>query len=384
MINLLEWQSEALNSFIQHNYNGIVEAGTGTGKTILGISCILLDIQKEKIWIVVHTEQLMFQWKSEIEKYIKNEEIGLIGGGIKNEKRITVAIINSVRNYFKIMNGFLIVDEVHHLPSDKNIKLIIKNNFNKFLGLTATLIRSDEKHIVLMDTLGTSVIYSYSQKNAIKDGLLSKFIIINKSIELTLDERIKYNNLDIIIKNLINEFGGLYNLIRLSKKNMRAANGMRAIQKRKEIVINAKNKLNKTIKILSEVNYKKAIIFCEQILIARDIQLLIDDSGKYWSGLTSNEKKITLQNFKDSKIKVLVTAKALDEGLNVPECDLGIIIGGTSTNRQNIQRMGRILRVQEGKIAKIYNVYCKNTVEEVWLRKRISEAEENAINVIWE
>ena len=71
------------------------------------------------------------------------------------------------------------------------------------------------------------------------------------------------------------------------------------------------------------------------------------------------------------------------EGVDVPDCELGIILGGTKIKRQMIQRLGRILRNRPGKMARMYQVYIDGTKDLEWLNKRSTELANAAAKVTW-
>ena len=154
------------------------------------------------------------------------------------------------------------------------------------------------------------------------------------------------------------------------------------IKFRKDICFLAKNKIPVTKKILDKYDDEKAIIFNEQISIASDI---CDELGEktvlFHSKLKKNEKNEALNQFgnPDSEIKYISCVRALDRGMNVPDCSLGIIMSGSSKTRQDTQRRGRAIRFQKDKVAKIFNLYVPNTVEEKWVKKRIAKS----VNIKW-
>ena len=101
--------------------------------------------------------------------------------------------------------------------------------------------------------------------------------------------------------------------------------------------------------------------------------MLIDKEisvGIYHSKMSLKERTAMLSEFKDNIYKVIVCVKALDEGIDIPELEMAIITAGTSVKRQQIQRIGRVLRKNDDKPSKIYQIYVKDTKEVDWVNSR--------------
>jgi superfamily II DNA or RNA helicase len=129
-------------------------------------------------------------------------------------------------------------------------------------------------------------------------------------------------------------------------------------------------------------------LFCELIETAEFINNYLQTkgikTGIYHSKMKRDERKDLLTQFKDDKIRIMIAVRCLDEGINVPDANVGIVIAGSSVSRQTIQRLGRILRPKEGKQARYYQFYVPNTKDEDWLHKRNQTILPMAENVIYE
>ena len=148
---------------------------------------------------------------------------------------------------------------------------------------------------------------------------------------------------------------------------------MMSFPKRKKLLNNCVNKCQAVLKILKEEQFNKCIIYNEFIDFANNLSayLMINGLENFVYHSNIKKKELILEQFKNSNSKILICVKALDEGLNIPDIDLGIIVSSSSQVRQTIQRVGRLLRFQENKIANVFNLYVKNSKEEEWLRKRL-------------
>jgi superfamily II DNA or RNA helicase len=82
------------------------------------------------------------------------------------------------------------------------------------------------------------------------------------------------------------------------------------------------------------------------------------------------ERREILANFGNGKYKVIVTSQVLDEGVDVPDASVGLVLGGTGSTREYVQRLGRLLRKKEDKTAKLVEIISKETVEVGISRRR--------------
>jgi len=366
MIQLKEWQQEAWDKFLLNKECGIIEASTGSGKTVLGLHLIKQNIPK-KILIVVPTCVLLRQWHTEIQDKLKIYNIGLYGDGFKDERCITIAVVNSIR-YLELQYDILICDEAHRYLSSENRKFLENNTFKKIMCLTATLKREDN---LTYDFLNLKTIYTYNIKEAIENKDLCKYELINVAVSLNEVEKEEYTKQDILVKQLMPFFNNNIQQVfsppwSYQKKQLRTA-----INTRKSIVNNARNKILHGCSCI-KYNYqmaRKIIVFCELISTAEDIKLLLEANDVNVVCYYGGKKDKGVINLFSKEHYVLITVKALDEGLNVKNCDTAVIISGNSSKRQAIQRVGRVLRAKD-LTAQIYQFYCKNTVDEQYMRKR--------------
>ena len=378
MIRLRDWQQQAWNAWMSNNCRGIITAATGSGKSHLFLKMIEA-YPESKILIVVPTQHLMIQHKELIETTFPELRAGLIGDGLNDERRVSIAIINSVRER-KLDFNILVGDECHRMFSCIN-SLIFRNCFDKIMLLTATLEREDGAHEQFIKDL--SIVYSINQGDCIKQRLLCSYTLNNVAINLTPEELEEYNEADEYVKEHFKDFKSMSNVLKhLYHPVARQLN--RAIQKRKSVVLNARNKLKFTAKLLLETPERKTIVFCEFKKSADVLHEVLKDKikvGLYHSGLKMKERRSMLERFKNDELKTLITVKCLDEGLNVVNCERAIIVGGSSVERQFLQRVGRILRPSGEKTAEVLQLYAPLTKDEDWAVKRIEGIDKSLVKV---
>ncbi len=367
--NLRYYQEEAIKSWVVNNFRGVIALPTGAGKTIIGVKA--LELVRKNSLIVTFTKEQMFQWREAIIRFTKNRpEIGLYYSEEKKIRPITITTYHTAyRHISELKDKFylLIIDEAHHLPADK-FKVIAENIVAPTrMGLSATPYRDDGKHEELFKIIG-GVVYFKSTYELVKQGYLASYDIIQRKVKLTIDERKKY-------LDLLNKFKKLSNgrkiseLITLAKQgNENAIEAMKIYNEIKKVVNFASGKIKELEEILK--NEKgKILIFTQYVDQAEEIAkkfnaLLL--TGK----MSKEERKRVLTTFKNMSSGILVLTTVGDEGIDIPDANVGIIVTGTGSRRQFIQRLGRILRPYDGKQAKLYEIIVSGTSEEYQARRR--------------
>lgn len=388
MINhemLRDWQKNAYAKWIMGGCSGIYLGCTGSGKSIAAMYCF--QEKQVNTIIVVPTIALMNQWRDEIMHHfnLKEHQVGAIGDGRKVVSKITVAVINSVRDMDLSYFDMIVLDEAHRYGSIENIKPILENEFKYKLGITATLKRSDGQHKELEKLIGP-IVYEYTTKDAVEAGVLSKFEIINVGVNLKLDEKEKYNKHTKTIDQ--NSFSGMFQAINNQShpKWHQAIKAVRATSWRKSVISNAKEKMDALIAIVKREKDKKIIIFNETIKMAELERKLLKKEGfesEIYHSKSKNQDAI--ERFREGEVKILVSVKSLNEGLDVKDVDVGIRVAGTNQDRDTIQRLGRGLRVVEGKEgAKYYQIYCDDTIEKWQIIKNTNTIKQASEGVRWQ
>lgn len=384
MINkeyLRDWQLEAYNKWVQNNYKGIYESCTGAGKTTAALYC-MQEVNVPTL-VVVPTIALMNQWREEITNNLGITEIGQLGDGVRDIKRITVGVINTVRETDLSSFEMIILDEAHKYSSQENIKPIMNYSFKYSLGLTATLGKGADRE--LLELLIGKVVYSYDTKDAVDDGVLSNFTIINVPVTLTELEQQKYDKYTEQIDK--NSFQGMFEIAnqRGHPKWLQALNAVRATTWRKAVISNSEEKIKKLVEIVKENNGKKIIIFNETIKMAETERKALKKEGLIAEIYHSKAKdQSAIEKFRNGEVMILISVKSLNEGLDVKDVDVGIRVAGTNQERDTIQRLGRSLRVVEGKAsAKYYQLYCDDTIEKWQVIKNTNVIKGASDKVVW-
>lgn len=398
-LNFYEWQQRALESWQRNGFQGIVEAVTGGGKTRVALGAIQSHLFLGwKVLVLVPTIELMNQWNSVLLNQLKtkvslNFEIGLCGGGNKSTLEdcdILISLIHSaVQNGGNLLplgeKGLLIADECHRYASD-SWRIALDSNFERRLGLTATYEREDGK-IGVLDSYFSDVCYQLDYDEAIEEGVIADFNVAFLGLDLCTHEKKAFDEADRrcrILKNkLINEFGLLEEpyaafmsmVNHIGEGGFGEASGLArsyraSVNKRKNILANAEQKYQSVDYLLDPImNAGRTIIFTQTKSGARRVCDELENNrlrvGLLDSDLKREDRSEVLEGFRAGRYDVIVAPKLLDEGIDVPEADLGIVISASRTKRQMIQRMGRVIRKKnDGRQAKFIIMYIKGTSED--------------------
>jgi len=392
---LRDWQKEALVAWQNAGKKATIKAATGMGKSILGIAAVehvgVGAVGPQGILIAVPTIFLQKQWLKEIVKQgvATKKQIGLVGGGNNDlTKPITIGVVNSLRDIV-LQKRLLILDEVHRYGSFHNFRFIDSGSFDYVMGFSATPEREDDEHKKLLEI--APMVYDISQRDGVERKHLCPFELINVGLQFTGKEASAYLDCDGMVRDgmrMYGGFNGVRSACRYGDKN--AANVLRAISRRRQLILKSERKVKAAPIIVSNESnghVPKTLVFCEYIEMAEMVKEEMEKFGfpsaVYHSNMNATKREEMLDGFKSGKFKVMVTAKCLDEGVDVPDCELGIILGGTKVKRQMIQRLGRILRNRPGKKARMYQLYMEGTKDIEWLNKRSTELANAADKVFW-
>lgn len=361
------WQSAHFMSW-WNSKRGIIQAGTGAGKTKFAIMAILKQLDENpdaRIVVAVPTMELQKQWKRELKAFgIKPTLIG--GGHGKDFSQITIGIYNTLWQR-KIEADLLIGDEAHHLSSNTEMNVgIWKDNLHtidRILFLTAT----PGRH--LMEDM--PLIAVVSQKELQAEGSLAYYTVTNLRVGMSDDDVNRYDQMTAQIAMNAEDYGEDH----LFTKMVRG--------ERYRWITNHEDKIESTALLVKNLiaQGKKVILFTttietmyvlEEAMTAHGVPISIVHSSNPEYKMPAKVRAQNFADFADGTTNVLCGAWAISEGINVPSADVAIIMGGTSTERSFIQRSGRVLRVTPDKTeAEVFQIYMEGTMESGWVKSRL-------------
>lgn len=369
-VELRDYQKEALSSWLKDK-KGVIVLPTGAGKTFVALKAV--EALNCPTLIVVPTLDLVDQWKEKIINFYRNSEIELeVGehtGRKKSLKALTLttydsAYINAenLGNKFK----FLIFDEVHHLPSEgyRHIAEMCASPYR--MGLTATYEREDGLHSMLSRLIGGKVYEIKTQELAGEH--LSEYEIRKIKVEMLPEEQEKYEENIKIFKNYLKLHHirmrspeDFQKVIYRSGYDPRAWRAVKARNEARKIAYNSQSKVEELRRLLQLHREDRIIIF------TRYNDLVYFISNQFFIPCITHktdkdERTELLKKFKSGAYTAIVSSQVLDEGIDVPEANIGIILSGTGSVREYTQRLGRILRPTEKK-AVLYEVISRGTAE---------------------
>ena len=425
-ITLHDWQQQCVDAWFDNSRRGVIKVVTGAGKTILALAIAQrlqrTEVPQLRLAVVVPTTVLLEQWREEFatRSNLPPEAIGLMGGGhndVFDERvRVLICVLNSAS---KKLAGvveqagvgdslLLIVDECHRAGASEMQRVFTtKRAFG--LGLSATPERDDEpqgedeglapdddlsaptfEDSIVGRELG-NIIFELNYSEAIKLGVLPPFRIIHYGLSLRAKEVFDYERISREIKDLRAELEtgtrrGLA-LIRwcrskAASNNPKAARLISLTSERKRLLYRMRERSAAVLEILqaafAENSETKAILFHESIDEVMNLFTMLRHDGyrvvAEHSRFSDDMRSESLRLFRTGKAQVIVSARSLIEGFNIPSADLGIIVAASSSIRQRVQTLGRLLRknhLADGseKQATLYVLYASKTVDELIYEK---------------
>ena len=371
------YQNEALANWLAAGSAGVVVLPTGAGKTLVAA----MAIHETGLWtlVVVPTLDLLQQWRTALASALSlgTGEIGIFGGGEKETKPITIITYDSAALYPRELQrfGLLVFDECHHLPAP-TYRLIAESAFTPLrLGLSATPERSDMMHLDLERLIGPEV-YRRSPAELTEGRYLAEYQEVCIDIALASEEEARYAQQRRIYRSFLQrrhivihspeEFQ--QKIIFLSARDPEAREAMLAWREARNIAMNAPAKYVEIERLLRLHSADQVILFSEYNQVVDEISRRFCLPSITYKTPTE-ERRAILERFRSGQYTKLVTGRVLNEGVDVPDCRVAIIVSGNSTKREYIQRLGRVLRPKAGQ-ALLYELVTSSTTEEEMAKRR--------------
>jgi superfamily II DNA or RNA helicase len=371
------YQEEALAAWLRQQGRGVVVLPTGAGKTVVALmAAARLGV---KTLVVAPTIELLHQWRAGLAERLgfPLEEVGIVGGGKRTVRELTVVTYDTAAMPQRRLDGFglLIVDEVHHLPARAYRAIAAKVNAPFRLGLSATPERSDDGHLDL-DRLIGPIVYRRSAAELAREKHIAEYTEKRLFVDLTGDEQIRYDQLMAEYKwyiathraSLGRPEGIFVEMIRRSGHDPAARAALRAHHQARLIALNAEAKLAKVVELLAAHRDDKVIVFSEYNAMVDVLsERLLLPAITYRTALP--ERRQILERFRAGEYSKLVTGRVLNEGVDVPDANVAVVVSGSSATREYIQRLGRVLRPKRER-AMLYELITRRTTEGRAARKR--------------
>ena len=387
------WQAEALRAWVEARTRGVIEAVTGTGKTMVGIAAAMDTLEAGgKVQVVVPTIELLRQWTVELRRSMPGKRIGQLGDGKQSEWRsadIIVSVVNSARMYDlgrPSPGSLLIADECHRYGSAANARAL-DDRFPRRLGLSATYARSDEGNAEFLDPYFGDTCFRMDYRRAIADEVTAHFKVALVAVRFAPGEREAYDEANrvtyeaqrwLISGGHVREepFGEfMKDVARLAQgEHGRATWKARSFlsnftERRRILAESLAKRVHLTHLLPALAGADRSIVFTQTIEAAEDAVRVMKvgrlNAEAIHSRLAPEHRRRVLARFAQGQLHVIAAPQVLDEGVDVPAADLAVILAASRTQRQMIQRMGRVLRRKDdGRLARFVVLYVEGSSED--------------------
>jgi superfamily II DNA or RNA helicase len=390
---LFRWQLDALISWLRCGRRGVIEAVTGSGKTDVAIAAAADALRRGRfVLVVVPSRVLMEQWHGRLAAALPDARIGRLGDSGKDVPAgcdVLVSTRHSAAAYKPVPpgkgGGLLIADECHGLGGGI-LRRALLPQYEERLGLTATLERSDDAVTDLLLPYFGGICYRYGFEQAIADGVCARPRVAFVGVPLSDDERAEYTAVESRLVSArqhlrqvhdmpLEPFGDFLAAVahlaeRDSGADGRAARDyLDAFSKRRQIVAQSTGKYELLGSLAPAIKGADgALVFTETVRAANHAISRLDPllSIDLITGSTARrERREILDDLRVRKLDAVAAPRVLDEGIDVPDANLGVVMSASRTRRQMIQRMGRILRRKRpGVAARFVIMFAQDTLED--------------------
>ena len=361
-------QREALEAWWSAGGRGVVVLPTGTGKTHVAV----LAIQKtgRPTLVVTPTLDLLNQWYGEL-LVAFDVPVGLVGGGTYDIQPLTVTTYDSAHIHLERWGhrfGLVVFDECHHLPGATYMNAAVGSLAPFRLGLTATPERTDGQEVLLAGLVGP-VVYRREIKELAGD-YLAEYRAERLYVELSPEEDARYREAREVYRRFCYDhaisMGGPHGWQRFIQETCRSKEGRAAFQAYREqrrLALAAPAKLQVLQKLLERHRRDRTLVFTyDNATVYQIARRFLVPAVTHQT--KAKERRAILDGFQSGDYPVVVTSRVLNEGVDVREANVGIVLSGSGTVREHVQRLGRLLRKHGDKQAVLYEVVTRGTGEE--------------------
>jgi superfamily II DNA or RNA helicase len=368
------YQLEAVAAWIEGGRRGVVVLPTGAGKTF--VAQLIVERLARSAVVVTPTIDLLHQWYGVLSTAFECE-VGLLGGGYYEPRPLTVTTYDSAYLHMERLGnrfGLVVFDECHHLPGP-SYALAAEQMIAPFrLGLTATPEREDGGEARLTELVGP-IVYRRDIRD-LAGRFLAAYETVQLRVSLAPEEGEAYRGarevyLDFARRQGI-ALGSAQGWTRFLRATSRSEEGRRALlayRAQKAIAQASEAKLRLLERLLARHRGDRALIFTsDNATVYRIARRFLIPAITHQTPV--KERHEVLERFNGGDYPFLVTSRVLNEGVDVPEANVGIVLSGSGSVREHVQRLGRILRRRPGKQAVLYEVVAEQTAEEFTSSRR--------------
>ena len=369
------FQIQAVDAWNRSRGRGVVVLPTGSGKS--HVALMAMDGKRRSTLVVAPTLDLVRQWYDLVRSSF-DLPVGIVGGGEYSVERMTITTYDSAylhMEHFGNRFGLVVFDECHHLPGESYSLAATFCLAPYRLGLTATPERQDGRHQALDELIGPQV---YRQDIVEMTGnYLAEYDVEKIIVDLSEDEKTAYGEARSVYRNFLIRRGidmgsrdGWSKFVIQSSRGLEGRRAMDAYQRQRRLAFAAPSKLKYLLHLLHRHRRDRVIIFTQ------DNATVYEVSARFLIPAITHQTKVTerseiLSGFSTGTYSAVVTSKVLNEGVDVPEANVAIIMSGSGSVREHVQRLGRVLRKKkDGGGARLYELVAGGTSEAYTSRRR--------------
>jgi superfamily II DNA or RNA helicase len=394
---LRDWQLEAFAAWSAAGCRGVVEAVTGTGKTRLAVAVLRTVLDRGgRGLVLVPTLELLEQWVRELRRWLPEARVGRLGGGHDDDlfaRQVVVATPHSAAavpvDLPPATPGVLIADEAHRYGAP-TWGAALRDAFTLRLALTATYERNDEGVGDVLEPYFGAVVTRYGFDRAAADGTVAPFRIGLVGVPLSTDEQERHDRADTRVRQLHRELIGVHGMSRDPQRRFAAVTAVVAeadargtqgpqvaacreylarVRERRDVAANATAKLDVCAAVAPALTGRRSLVFTDTVDQAELAARVLTRAGRtaetVHGDLDRDRRRIRLALFRRGDLEVVVAPRVLDEGVDVPDADVAVVLAAFRTRRQLVQRLGRVLRVKpDGREARLLLAHATGTAED--------------------
>lgn len=385
---LFSWQREALTAWRTHERIGVVQAVTGAGKTRVGLAAIAsARASGRRCVVIVPTRELVRQWIAQVKSAFPRDWV------VDHPHRLGWTIVVTTVHKLKEApafkpgeHGLLVADECHRYGAE-TFALSLRDEFDWRLGLSATFERNDSSYEQILLPYFNGICYDLGYGRARADNVIAPFRFAFARVPFKDDERADYDHWSKACRDTLLRLQLDHEVpfepfaeILLAVQRIADSDGhpgrflakkyLLAFSRRRKVLAETHAKQLALVAMADAVRESHGtIVFTQTQASATQAARLLAGQGcpssAIHSGLDDEERVIELQRFKDQRTKAISAPRILDEGVDVPAADLGIVMASNRSRRQLVQRLGRILRRKVGDApGRFVVLYVSDTVED--------------------
>lgn len=393
---LRDWQVEALAAWSE-TCRGVVEAVTGTGKTRLAMAAIRTMVDGGgRALVLVPTLELQEQWARELRQLLPDVTVGRLGGGHDDDLFARQVVVSTPHSAAAVpldlppgAVGLLVADEAHRYGAP-TWGAALSDEFAVRLALTATYERGDGGVEEILAPYFGEVVYRYRYARAVADGTIAPFRIALAGVALDDRERETHTAADVRARQLHRELVGGLGMPREPRALFAAVAAVVAeaattgrdgpqvracreylvrVRERRDVAASAAGKLMVCRAVAPALLDRRTLVFTDTIEQADAAVVALHSGGllaeTVHGGLPTEQRRIRLAQFRNGRLPALVAPRVLDEGVDVPDADVALVLAAFRTRRHLIQRLGRVLRLKpDGREAQLVLAHALDTAED--------------------